>query len=99
MRPLDWRQLLTDNRVPFIERGPNVKRGEINIRCPFCGSADPSYHMGLNLDSGWWSCWRNKDQHSGKSPGARSGCGAAMHTRRAPIMARSTSRAVATAEV
>lgn len=68
MRPLDWRQLLNEHRVPFIERGPNVKRGEINIRCPFCGSADPSYHMGLNLDSGWWSCWRNKDQHSGKSP-------------------------------
>lgn len=50
-----------------IDRGPNVKRGEINIRCPFCGSADPSFHMGLNLDTGFWACWRNRD-HRGKSP-------------------------------
>lgn len=68
MRALDWRRVLTDEHVPFIERGANVKRGEINIRCPFCGSADPSYHMGLNLDTGWWSCWRHRKAHSGKSP-------------------------------
>lgn len=54
--------------MPFIERGPNVKRGEINIRCPFCGSADPSFHMGISLETGWYSCWRNRVQHSGKSP-------------------------------
>jgi hypothetical protein len=24
--------------------------------------------MGLNLDTGWYSCWRNRAQHSGKSP-------------------------------
>lgn len=69
MRPLiDWRDLLTRESIPFIERGANVKRGEINIKCPFCGSADPSFHMGLNLDTGWFSCWRNKARHSGKSP-------------------------------
>lgn len=68
MRALDWRRVLQENRVPFTERGANVKRGEINIKCPFCGSADPSMHMGLNLESGYWSCWRNKRQHSGKSP-------------------------------
>lgn len=67
MRVVDWRRVLTDNRIPFIERGANVSRGEINIKCPYCGSADPSYHMGLNLDSGWWACWRNQD-HRGKSP-------------------------------
>jgi hypothetical protein len=68
MRPLDWRGLLDEHRIPFIERGANVKRGEVNIRCPFCGSADPSQHMGLNLDTGWYSCWRNRRAHSGKSP-------------------------------
>lgn len=67
MRPLDWRGLLTQHGVRFIERGPNVKRGEINIRCPFCGAADPSHHMGLNLESGFWACWRNST-HRGKSP-------------------------------
>jgi hypothetical protein len=68
MRPLDWRRLLTEQRIPFIESGANVKRGELAIQCPFCGSADPSKHMGVSLDTGWWSCWRNRSQHSGKSP-------------------------------
>ena len=67
MRVFNWRELLTRHRVDFIERGANVKRGELNIKCPFCGSADPSHHMGLNLDTGWWACWRNST-HRGKSP-------------------------------
>lgn len=68
MRPMiDWKALLGQQGVAFIERGPNVKRGAINIRCPMCGSADPSFHMGLDLETGWWACWRNKD-HRGKSP-------------------------------
>ena len=24
--------------------------------------------MGISPDTGWWSCWRNRAQHSGKSP-------------------------------
>lgn len=68
MRAFDWRRLFAEHRIPLIERGPNVKRGEVNIRCPFCGSADPSYHMGISLETGWYSCWRNRSQHSGKSP-------------------------------
>ncbi len=68
MRPFNWPDLLRQEGIAFVERGANVKRGEINIRCPFCGTADPSYHMGLNLESGWWSCWRNRTAHSGKSP-------------------------------
>jgi hypothetical protein len=68
MRPVDWERLLTEQRIPFIDSGANVKRGELAIQCPFCGSADPSKHMGLNLETGWWSCWRNRAQHSGKSP-------------------------------
>lgn len=68
MRAIDWKRLLGEQRIPYIETGANVKRGEIAIQCPFCGSADPSKHMGLNLETGWWSCWRNRSQHSGKSP-------------------------------
>lgn len=68
MKPIDWLKLLREQRVPYIESGPNVKRGEVAVRCPFCGSADPSMHMGLSLETGWWSCWRNRAQHSGKSP-------------------------------
>jgi hypothetical protein len=68
MRVIDWERLLREQRIPFAESGPNIKRGEIGIRCPFCGSADPSMHMGLSRETGWWSCWRNRAQHSGKSP-------------------------------
>lgn len=64
---MDWRGFFSEHRVPYIERGANVKRGEINIQCPFCGSADPSFHMGFNLETGWWACWRNSE-HRGKSP-------------------------------
>lgn len=66
-RIFDWLDLVQRQGIDHIERGPNVKRGEINIRCPFCGSADPSYHMGLSLSTGFWACWRNKS-HRGKSP-------------------------------
>lgn len=68
MRPFDWMPLLREQHIPFVTSGPNVKRGEVNIKCPFCGSADPSQHMGLQLDTGYYSCWRNRAQHSGKSP-------------------------------
>lgn len=67
MKPLDWRGLLSEQRVPFIEKGPNVKRGELNVRCPWCGSADPSFHLGINLDGRGYACWRNRT-HRGKSP-------------------------------
>ena len=68
MKVLDWRAVLDKHRVPYIERGANVKRGELNIACPWCGAADPSQHMGINLENGWYACWRNRKQHSGKSP-------------------------------
>lgn len=68
MRAFDWPDLLRREGITYVERGANVKRGEINIRCPFCGTADPSFHMGLSLETGWWSCWRNRTAHSGKSP-------------------------------
>lgn len=63
---LNWPRILTGAGIEYVERGPNVKKGEVNIKCPFCGSADPSHHLGLN-DDGRWACWRN-DNHRGKSP-------------------------------
>lgn len=67
MQSVNWVELFEQKRVPYVTRGPNVSRGEINIQCPFCGSADPSHHLGINLESGYWSCWRNA-LHRGKSP-------------------------------
>lgn len=67
MKPINWQRICDDNRIPYIDRGANVKRGEISVHCPMCGSADPSYHMGLNLENGYWACWRNQN-HRGRSP-------------------------------
>lgn len=65
--PVNFEELLNRARIPFITHGKNVKRGNLNIHCAFCGSADPSFHMGIDPDNGWWACWRNED-HRGKSP-------------------------------
>ena len=54
--------------IEFITKGTNVKRGEINISCPFCNASanpDPSYHLGVDPHTGYWSCWRNR-KHKGK---------------------------------
>lgn len=67
MDSIDWRQLLVDNNIPFVEKGKNVAKGNYNIACPFCGSSDPSHHMGINIQTGAWGCWRNSE-HRGNKP-------------------------------
>jgi hypothetical protein len=64
---MDWVQLLDDNSIPFVSRGPNTKRGEVSVHCPFCGDEDPSEHMGIALEREVWGCHRN-GAHRGKSP-------------------------------
>lgn len=63
----DWLAFCDRNHVPYVERGPNVARGHVNIRCPFCGEADPSEHLGLHMSSSAWGCWRDSS-HRGKKP-------------------------------
>lgn len=63
---MDWVALLEANNVEYVSRGPNTKRGEVSIRCPFCGDDDPSTHMGINLTTGTWGCLRNS-RHRGRS--------------------------------
>ena len=55
------------NGVEYIDRGPNVKKGFIYIKCPICGDEDPSHHMGISLDTNFWGCWRNPS-HRGVKP-------------------------------
>jgi len=52
--------------IPYVTRGPNVARGNINISCPWCGD-DPSHHMGISTTTGYYGCWRDQD-HRGKDP-------------------------------
>lgn len=67
MRAFDWVRFLNENGIPYVTSGKNVKRGEVNIKCPFCGDADPSQHFGFSPDSGNYSCWRMA-AHAGRKP-------------------------------
>lgn len=63
-------RFLDEHKIPYITRGVNVKRNEINICCPFCAqtsSPDPSFHLGIDPDRMWFSCWRNRKYHRGRS--------------------------------
>lgn len=62
-------QYLIDQGVDHITEGKNVSHGRgghINIKCPFCAD-DPAYHMGINIVSGKWGCWRDPS-HRGEQP-------------------------------
>jgi hypothetical protein len=60
-------EFLTKHGIEFITSGANVAAGNVNVRCPFCGRADPSYHMGIVMNWSGWGCWRNSN-HRGRSP-------------------------------
>lgn len=62
----DWVSFLASVGVEFVDRGKNVARGNINVKCPFCVD-DPSQHMGIRLEDGVWGCLRDQS-HRGKSP-------------------------------
>lgn len=64
---MDWVAFLTDQGIDFVTRGPSTKRGELSIKCPFCGEDDPSTHMGISLVKEAWGCWRSAD-HCGYAP-------------------------------
>ena len=65
----DWLRFCQKHNIEFVEAGPNTKRGEISIRCPFCGTSDPSHHLGLSLNnaSPSWGCLRD-GRHRGRNP-------------------------------
>lgn len=65
----EWQKFCEARGIRFETHGPRVSKGNINIRCPWCGSADKSGHMGLSLDqrNPVYGCLRNS-QHRGKNP-------------------------------
>lgn len=64
---MNWVEFFNDYLIPYTTAGPNTSRGWVSIQCPFCGDDDPSMHMGINLDSGVWRCWRYAN-HKGNKP-------------------------------
>lgn len=63
----EWQRFFNQNGIEFFTTGPNTRKGELSIRCPWCGQADPSHHMNVNEAKGVYGCLRNRD-HRGKSP-------------------------------
>ena len=64
----DWQSFLEQHGIDYVTSGPNVGRGELGIRCPFCGPADSSQHMSISPEGHGWLCRRNRAEHKGKSP-------------------------------
>lgn len=62
--PIDWPQFLGEHGVGFDERGPSVKRANINIECPWCRSGDRL--MGIELSSQKFACWKD-ERHRGSN--------------------------------
>lgn len=60
----DWRRLLDHIRIPWTDRGSNVGRGRINIKCPWCGVHDPSMHLSIDTTKLVYACLRSPKQHS-----------------------------------
>lgn len=54
--------VLAAHGIPYRISG----RDEILVRCPACGSADPSQHMAVNTHGRGYRCLRNPSQHKGK---------------------------------
>lgn len=57
--------ILNEHKIYYTESGANVKSGNLNLKCPWCGEDDPSEHMGVNISDGSYGCWRNS-RHRGK---------------------------------
>lgn len=62
-----WQGFLDQFNVHYATKGPSVTRGNVAVRCPFCAN-DPSEHLSISLEGKGWRCWRNPNEHAGKSP-------------------------------
>lgn len=44
--------------IEYVESGhKHCRDGWVQTECPFC-TGNPGYHLGFNLERGWWNCWR-----------------------------------------
>jgi hypothetical protein len=59
-------RFLDSHKIFYTDTGSNVKKGNINVQCPWCGKEDKSEHMGISIKLPHvYGCWRN-DKHRGK---------------------------------
>ncbi len=51
-------QLLIDYHIPYQKEGhKHCRPGWANMPCPFC-SGNPGLHLGVELETVWFTCWR-----------------------------------------
>jgi hypothetical protein len=64
-----WLGFCIENSISYITEGKHSAKGNIHIKCPWCGNDDKSEHMGLSLDEHqpFYACWRNA-AHRGRNP-------------------------------
>lgn len=62
--PIDWPRFLGEHGIEFDERGPSVKRNNINVICPWC--RDGTRLLGIELSSTKFACWKN-ERHRGSN--------------------------------
>jgi hypothetical protein len=65
---VDWVPFLEQNNIHYRTSGPGVSKANIAIHCPWCGIADKSQHLSVNLEGLGFRCWRQPNTHSGKNP-------------------------------
>lgn len=56
---LNIKNFLELNGVNYREQGSGVKKGNVVVKCPYCGDADKGEHLGIRLKTGQWGCWRD----------------------------------------
>lgn len=49
---------LDDRSIPYATQGKNTTPGWVNIKCPMDHCADPSNHLGINISTKLFHCWR-----------------------------------------
>jgi hypothetical protein len=56
----DWRTFLDAHGIHYVEKGRNVSKGNLAIKCPIC-TDDPSEHMNVSLYGYGYACWRDAE--------------------------------------
>ena len=51
-------EYLQSKRIPFWDEGNNCKEGWVNIQCVLPKCDDHSNHLGINLYTGYFNCWK-----------------------------------------
>jgi len=55
----NFSRLASDKGIPFVESGHHhAHEGWGQTHCPFCADGTYGYHLGFNLATGYFSCWR-----------------------------------------